>query len=563
MQRAGDAALLARGVILRCEPTRGERGGDLMRIRTAAQARETPAAIRSDPIDRSSSTTLALGPQLRLGALTPVSRPASADEGPGAERSPRLSLRARLVLLDSFAIVLAWILAELVAGPVEPRFAGLAIASSVVLGIGAIAASRLYRARVSTVRSTEFARLGPVTLMAAAPAVFAHVLAHREVHVAATLFLAGTIFVALVAERSFFDAWLRGQRVRGRHTRPLIIVGTAAEARELSVLLRDHAEFGYRVVGFVGPDPEGDVLPAGSPWLGEVDDVLQAVERAPANGVLIASDALSPHQVGPLVRKLSRAGIHIHLSGGLWGLDHRRIRTLPIAHEPLFYVEPLKLGQFQTATKRLLDVVMASAFLLVTLPILALAALAIRLDDGGPALFRQPRVGLGGRSFLLLKLRTMRADEDDDVPAPANGREGPLFKSDAPDPRITRVGRLLRATSFDELPQLINVIRGDMSLVGPRPALRSETDQFDDELLTRHRIRPGITGLWQVEARDNPSFRPYRRLDLFYVENWSLMLDLVILMMTVEVVVARAFSLVRNPTKAELTPTDDTYIDLT
>jgi lipopolysaccharide/colanic/teichoic acid biosynthesis glycosyltransferase len=123
---------------------------------------------------------------------------------------------------------------------------------------------------------------------------------------------------------------------------------------------------------------------------------------------------------------------------------------------------------------------------------------------------------------------------------PVNGREGPLFKALESDPRVTRVGHLLRRTSIDELPQLLNVIRGEMSLVGPRPALQSEIDNFDDELLNRHNLRPGITGLWQVEARDNPSFRPYRRLDLFYVDNWSLMLDLVILMQTVPMVAMRA-----------------------
>lgn len=505
------------------------------------------------------------GAALRLGGLTgpPPPAPAGGPAGDPARATDRgrLSLRARLVLGDALAIVVGWLLAVAVVDPVEGHLVPLAIATSVVVGLIAIAASRLYRARVSTVRSTELARLGPVALVAASPAIVLHVLTHREVHVVATLVVALVLFVALEVERSSFDAWLRSERARGRHCRRLLIVGTAAEARELSLLLRDHAELGYRVVGFVGPDPEGDVLPAGSPWLGPVDDVFRALHQTQANGVLIASDALSSHEVGPLVRELSRAGVHIHLSGGLWGLDHRRIRTLPIAHEPLFYVEPLKLGQFQTATKRLLDIVLASGLLLLSLPVLALAALAIWLDDGAPALFRQPRVGRGERTFLLLKLRTMKVGTADDDPPLENGRDGPLFKAGRADPRVTRVGRLLRATSLDELPQLINVIKGDMSLVGPRPALQSEIDQFDDELLTRHRIRPGITGLWQVEARDNPSFRPYRRLDLFYVENWSLMLDLVVLMMTVEVVVARAINLLRHGDRGELVAADEPAAD--
>jgi exopolysaccharide biosynthesis polyprenyl glycosylphosphotransferase len=445
------------------------------------------------------------------------------------------------VIFDALAIVVAWLISFAVSPTGAPDLMIPAIALAVVLGLIALTASRLYRARVSVVRSTEFARLGPVAFVAASPAIFLPMLLHREENVAASIFLVLSLFLILMVERSVFDAWLRGRRSLGFYCRRLLIVGTANEARDLSVLLNDHAELGYRIVGFVGPDPEGDVLPAGSPWLGGISATLPAVKEVRANGVLIASDAVPADQLGPLVRKLSRHGVHTHLSGGLWGLDHRRIHTLPIAHEPLFYIEPLKLGQFQSTVKRLLDIVGGCVLFAVSLPIVAVAAVLIRLGDGGPVLFRQRRVGLGGSSFELLKLRTMTDDPEIRSGAtPVNGREGPLFKALESDPRVTRVGHLLRRTSIDELPQLLNVIRGEMSLVGPRPALQSEIDNFDDELLNRHNLRPGITGLWQVEARDNPSFRPYRRLDLFYVDNWSLMLDLVILMQTVPMVAMRA-----------------------
>ena len=157
-------------------------------------------------------------------------------------------------------------------------------------------------------------------------------------------------------------------------------------------------------------------------------------------------------------------------------------------------------------------------------------------------LFRQQRVGRDEHDFELLKFRTMVVDAEARLAelADVNARSGPLFKL-AVDPRVTRVGRFLRATSLDELPQLINVVRGDMSLVGPRPALRSEVEQFPDPLRRRHGVRPGITGLWQVEARDNPSFDAYERLDVFYVRNWSLALDIVILLGTVEQLVLRPF----------------------
>jgi lipopolysaccharide/colanic/teichoic acid biosynthesis glycosyltransferase len=185
--------------------------------------------------------------------------------------------------------------------------------------------------------------------------------------------------------------------------------------------------------------------------------------------------------------------------------------------------------------------------------VLGLIALLVKTEDRGPVLFRQQRVGRDGVEFEMLKFRSMCVDAEAKLAAlrATNERHGPLFKMDGADPRVTRIGRFLRATSLDELPQLLNVLRGDMSLVGPRPALASEVAEFPAELRARHQVRPGITGLWQVEARDNPSFEAYRRLDLFYVENWSLALDLIILLGTVEQVLLRPLLNRRRPTPAE------------
>jgi lipopolysaccharide/colanic/teichoic acid biosynthesis glycosyltransferase len=173
--------------------------------------------------------------------------------------------------------------------------------------------------------------------------------------------------------------------------------------------------------------------------------------------------------------------------------------------------------------------------------VLAVAALAVKLGDGDRVFFRQTRVGLDGETFQLLKLRTMVPDAEErlvDLTFANERQDGPLFKLTR-DPRRTKVGRILERTSLDELPQLINVLRGEMSLVGPRPALPHEAAQFDDELRGRQEVMPGITGLWQVEGRDNPAFDVYRRLDLFYVENWSVGFDLSILMATLQSVLLR------------------------
>ncbi|MGH9055098.1 MAG: sugar transferase, partial [Acidimicrobiales bacterium] len=177
--------------------------------------------------------------------------------------------------------------------------------------------------------------------------------------------------------------------------------------------------------------------------------------------------------------------------------------------------------------------VLATACLAASAPLILLAAAAIKVHDGGPVLFRQERVGRDGAPFGLLKLRTMVPNAASLLPqlAVVNERNGPLFKMQR-DPRVTPVGRVLRVTSLDELPQLLNVLAGSMSLVGPRPALAEEVARFDDELAGRHSVRPGITGLWQIEARHNPSFHAYRRLDLLYTNKWSLALDLSIMVAT-------------------------------
>jgi exopolysaccharide biosynthesis polyprenyl glycosylphosphotransferase len=240
------------------------------------------------------------------------------------------------------------------------------------------------------------------------------------------------------------------------------------------------------------------------------------------------------------VRDREGDGPQLYVHPGLSGIDARRVKASPIAHEPLLYVESASLSRADRALKRAFDIAVATTLLIVSAPIFVTVALFIKLGDRGPIFFRQQRVGRGDSTFGMLKFRSMVVDaearleelEDD------NQRKGPLFKLDV-DPRVTRIGRFLRASSLDELPQLINVVKGEMSLVGPRPALPAEVAEFPIELRERHRVRPGITGLWQVEARDNPSFDAYRRLDLFYVENWSLALDMVVMLGTAEQLLLR------------------------
>ena len=415
------------------------------------------------------------------------------------------------------------------------------VAAAGVAGLVAIAAQHLYLARVSAVRAVEVVRLFRAAIVSG---VVAYLVA-GEVNLAITVASAvvGTLitFVLLACVRSLYDGWLKAARAAGRFGRPVVIVGSNEEGFELYRLLDNHPEAGFRVVGVLGAQDQVQAWRGRIPWLGRVEDATEMVRASGANGVVVAASALSPGQLNRMTRELLDEGVHVHLSSGLRGISSRRVRTLPLANEPLFYLEPIELKRWQFAVKRMLDIALSSIALFFLSPVLIAAAIAIKLDDHGPVFFRQERVGRNGRRFRVFKLRTMHTDAEALLPEllERNERtEGPLFKLSS-DPRRTRVGRLLEATSIDELPQLFNVLRGEMSVVGPRPALPSEVEQFDDELLVRLSVPPGVTGLWQVEARDNPSFHAYKRLDLFYVENWSVTLDTAIVLATCKALIFR------------------------
>lgn len=284
-----------------------------------------------------------------------------------------------------------------------------------------------------------------------------------------------------------------------------------------------------------------------APWQGiphrsSLADLPQLADEVGAEGVILVGSAVTATESAAAVHGSLACGLHVQLWPGLAGVLSSRIRTAPVSGLPMLYVEAHRPPAWHHAAKRTIDIATAAVLLPLSLPVLLLAAIAIRLEDGGPVLYRHVIIGRYGVQTAVLKLRTMvpnAADMIHDI-SDMNEREGgPLFKA-SNDPRVTRIGRLLRDTSIDELPQLWDVLTGRMSLVGPRFAMPEEAAQFDEEHQRRTNMRPGITGLWQTEARDNPSFSAYRRLDLLYVDNWSLGLDLAIIANTGHAVTARA-----------------------
>jgi exopolysaccharide biosynthesis polyprenyl glycosylphosphotransferase len=467
--------------------------------------------------------------------------PPVASEGQGGKKGPRL--RRRLVALDAVAVAVAW-LAGLVAADGRGFADGPVLVSVgvvTVVTLLAAASQRLYLARVSSVRAYEVVRLGRIAFVSVVAALVVSALQVHDPQPAGFVVGGLLTFALLTVFRGRFRHWLEVRRERGGFVRPVLVVASGEDATNLVTLLHDHPEMGFRPCGVVGDRPVARPEVAGTPWLGTTEATLRVVSETGATGVMIAVGALPSAGLNRLVRALQSAKVHVHLSSGLTGFHHRRLRPLPIAHEPLLYLESPALSVPQQAAKRVLDVAVASVLLVAALPVLAVAAIAIKLTSPGPVLFRQQRIGRDGEPFVMYKLRTMYRDAEEhlDELRSRNQRHGPLFKLDC-DPRVTGVGRVLREASIDELPQLVNVLQGTMSMVGPRPALPEEVAQFDEDLLARQRVLPGVSGLWQVEARDNPSFSAYRRLDLFYTDNWSIGLDLAILLGTADSVVGRA-----------------------
>ncbi len=472
--------------------------------------------------------------------------PDDGEVGPAPGPRPISGLRVLLRGLDFTAAALGWLTAAALVGQpgwVEAPVRHTAEALLLALATVVLADSRrLYRARVCSVRVVEVQRLGQVSLVLGAVVLFIGPRIGLEI-AARQIVLAGVItFVVGSAFRGGYRSWLTSCRRKGRFRREVVIVGTNEEAFDLHRLVADHPELGLAVVGVVGDENDVRRLRFGSPLLGPLSETEELVRRSGAGGVLIAATALSTAELNRVSRSLLHSGVHVHLSSGLRGFAAHRLRMQPLAHEPVLYLEPAHLARWQVAAKRAVDLVLGSLALVLALPVMGLAAVAIKLDDGGPVIFRQTRVGRGGRHFTILKLRSMASGAEAryrELAPSLAARTGPLVKL-RDDPRITRVGRFLRATSIDELPQLVNVLRGSMSLVGPRPNLVTEAEGLDPLFLAhKSRMRPGITGLWQAEARDHPSFDVYRRLDLFYLENWSISLDLVILLATAQRVTLR------------------------
>jgi exopolysaccharide biosynthesis polyprenyl glycosylphosphotransferase len=348
------------------------------------------------------------------------------------------------------------------------------------------------------------------------------------------LMVLGTL--AVLAERGATRGFFRRARGRGKLQRSVVVVGTNAEAVGIAQMLRDDPSLGFRVLGLLDCSNAIHGIPE-VPVLGHWHDAIEIVKDLDVTGVIIATSAIDTGTANRLARDLIEVGCHVELTSGLVDISADRLLPHPLGTRPVVYVEPIRRSGWRGVAKRGFDLLLALLLLVLTLPVLIVSAVLIKLDSKGPLFFTQPRLGRNGVVFGVRKLRTMVVGAErmlDDLRDQSDA-DGPLFKM-RNDPRVTRVGRTLRRLSIDELPQLWNVVVGDMSLVGPRPALPAEAELWTDEMGARLRVKPGITGMWQVSGRSTLSFEDYVRNDLYYVDNWTLLTDLAIVAKTVPVV---------------------------
>lgn len=467
------------------------------------------------------------------------------------DRDWQVAYRRRLVLTDTAAVVVAVLVAYFLrwepftAAPVRDDVHVPYVVLSLLVGAAwlvSLVASRTRDPRVMGSGPTEYHRVFDASWrLFAILAVLAFLLRFPEAR--GYLAFAFPIGLAgLLLGRYSWRQWLHRQRAQGLGRSAVLAIGHRDQAERLIRDLNGRDESGYRVVGVCVPSgriEEGEEI-LGVPVLGDLRSAGEVAERVKADIVAVSgSDAITAEVVRRLGWELEPYGVDLMLTAELADVAGPRITITPAESVSLLHVDAPRFAGPRFAVKTATDWVGAAVLTFLLLPVLALVAVSVRVTSRGPILYRQERVGRNGRAFPMFKFRSMRAGADREVATLTAENEGAgvLFKM-REDPRVTRVGRVLRRYSLDELPQLFNVLRGDMSLVGPRPPLPSEVQQYEKKVRRRLLVKPGLTGLWQVGGRSDLSWEESVRLDVYYVENWTLFGDFLILARTARAVLS-------------------------
>jgi exopolysaccharide biosynthesis polyprenyl glycosylphosphotransferase len=348
--------------------------------------------------------------------------------------------------------------------------------------------------------------------------------------------LAAVLIVFLTGISRFVKGFIEARlRRRGIGVDRVLIVGGGEVGRTVIRTIVARPELGYHIVGLVDDNPDKGWADIGRvKGLGGLDRLAELVDSKAVDQVIITLPWMYHRKIMGIVQECERKRVRARIVPDLFQMSLSRVDVDDLGGIPLIGVREVAIGRWQRALKRLMDVALATIVGALLSPLMAAIALAIKLDSPGPVVFRQLRVGKGERQFWCYKFRSMYegAENEQERLKAYNEADGPLFKM-RDDPRRTRAGRWLRRTSLDELPQLYNVLRGEMSLVGPRPHLASEVARFEPWQMRRLEVAPGITGLQQVSGRSELTFDEQCLLDIYYIENWSPILDVKILLRTV------------------------------
>ncbi|GEL94976.1 sugar transferase [Cellulomonas composti] len=455
---------------------------------------------------------------------------ATAGGSAGAWRAVRGRYAATAATYDAMcAAVIAYIA---VIGPFSSTMAAIVAPSASIVFVALVAACGGYRRTELGDGPGEFQAVARASGLAAVAVMVYAFTTGAQVPRAGVLVGVPALAMSAGLVRYVRRRRLHRARRDGTAMRSTLVVGDPASVTHVIGDLSREPHHGYRIDGVCLRSLDGRSAVSGVPVVGGLADVVQvAVDRA-AEVVIVTGSCLGGEAMRRLSWALGRAGVDLVMAPDLLEVTGPRLSVRPTAGLSLLEVE-LDAPRRRLLAKSALDISLASVVGLLLLPFVLLLALAVRCTSPGPAFFRQPRVGVDGDTFMIWKLRTMYVDAEQRLAtlARANQGAGVLFKM-REDPRVTPIGRLLRKYSLDELPQLWNVVRGEMSLVGPRPPLESEVAEYEDAVHRRLRVKPGLTGLWQVSGRSDLDWESAVRLDLRYVDNWSVAMDVMILWKT-------------------------------
>jgi exopolysaccharide biosynthesis polyprenyl glycosylphosphotransferase len=448
--------------------------------------------------------------------------------------------RNRLIFTDVVLIVLAIGTGLLVssrasAWGIDPVLA--VYGTPIVIGLlwfGFLVALGSYDQRVIGLGTEEARRVVMATLLTFAVVAGVSYLIRADISRAYAFISLPLGLILIIGSRIFWRRWLYQQRAIGRFMYKTVVIGSDIAVAELAEKFTEDSYCGYLVVGKMD-------LPRGAnkkdtQWLSQLDTILLR-ENADAVAIDPGEDA-PDNAVQQLAWHLEGRQIDLLISPGMLDLAGPRLTMRPASGLPLLHLDEATLSRPQRAAKRALDLFVSVVAIVLLSPVFLVAAVAIRVTSRGPILFKQTRIGRGGTEFTMLKFRTMRVDADDQREQLREDYDlsDPLFKLDN-DPRVTRVGRFMRRWSIDELPQFFNVLGSSMSVVGPRPHPVDDVERYEIEAFRRLALKPGLTGLWQVSGRSQLSWAQSLKLDLYYIERWTLLGDILLMLRTFRIVV--------------------------